>query len=73
MSKIDWTDRSRIPSTSSRDAEGRPICVWCDKRLRFHMGYGYNGMGHFCGMRCAAEWGDRKVEGTSASAPEDRL
>lgn len=39
------------PATSSLDAEGRPICVWCRRRLRFHMGYGYNGTGHFCGMR----------------------
>ncbi len=58
--------RDRKPSaTSSLDAEGRPICCWCRKRLRWYLnGYGYNGSGHFCGMKCAAEWGDVKVEST---------
>lgn len=55
-----------IADTSSVDAEGRPICVWCDKRLRWFInGYGYMGSGHFCSMKCAAEWADVKVEGTS--------
>jgi hypothetical protein len=54
----------KVPPTSSVDADGKPICVWCRKRLRFRFGWGYNGSGHFCGMKCAAEWGDTKVEGT---------
>jgi hypothetical protein len=54
-----------VPATSSVDSNGRPICVWCYKRLRFRLGWGYNGSGHFCNMKCAAEWGDTKVEGTS--------
>lgn len=56
----------RPPSSSSLDAGGKPICVWCTKRLRWFLsGYGFQGSGHFCSMRCAAEWGDIKVEGTS--------
>ena len=54
-----------VPSSSSVDSDGRPICVRCRKRLRFHFGWGYNGSGHFCNMKCAAEWGDVKVEGTA--------
>lgn len=52
-----------VPPTASVDAEGRPICVYCLKRLRFRIGWGYNGSGHFCNIKCAAEWGDIKVEG----------
>ncbi len=56
-----------IPSTASTDiVDGYPICVYCDKRLRWYInGWGYAGSGHFCNMKCAAEWGDRKVVGTS--------
>lgn len=54
-----------VPDTSSRDVEGRPVCAYCRKRLRFHFGWGYLGDGHFCGMKCAAEWGNAKVVGTS--------
>lgn len=65
-------DRARrtVPPTSSIDKEGRPVCVWCRKRLRFHFGWGYNGSGHFCSMKHAAEWGDVKVEGTTANEIE---
>lgn len=55
-----------VAPTSSLDEDGWPICVKCEKRLRCQFGgYGYNGSGHFCTMRCAAEWGDLKVEGVT--------
>ena len=47
------------------DNDGYPICQMpnCRKRLRAQFGgYGYNGNGHFCSMRCAAEWADLKVQ-----------
>lgn len=48
-----------VPPTASLDDMGRPICVQCLHRLRAQFGgYGYNGSGHFCSMRCAAEWAD---------------
>ncbi len=53
-----------VPSSSSVDDAGRPVCVYCEKRLRFHIGWGYNGSGHFCNVKCAAEWADQKVIGT---------
>ncbi len=56
-----------VPDTSTIDRDGKPICVWCSKRLRFNCGWGFNGSGHFCGMKCAAAWGDIKVEGTTAN------
>jgi hypothetical protein len=67
MSKYPTLDPAvrAVPSTSSIDSAGRPICVWCRKRLRFRVGWGYNGSGHFCNVRCAAEWGDTKVESVS--------
>lgn len=56
----------RVPDTASKDDEGRPICALCQKRLRWFInGYGYAGSGHFCNIRCAAEWGDIKVIGTA--------
>lgn len=58
--------KRRIPDTSSLDDDGRAVCVFCRKRLRWYInGWGYNGSGHFCNIKCAAEWGDIKVEGTS--------
>jgi hypothetical protein len=54
-----------VPSSSSLDDEGCPICVSCRKRLRFRLGWGYIGEGHFCSMRCAADWASDKVMGTS--------
>lgn len=52
-----------VEPTSSLNEQGWPICVQCQKRLRAQFGgYGYSGSGHFCSMRCAAEWGDMKVE-----------
>lgn len=57
------TPKLPVPPTASVDANGWPICVYCQKRLRGQFGgYGYNGSGHFCSKTCAAEWGDRKVE-----------
>ena len=56
----------KVPDTASRDDEGRPVCVFCQKRLRWYInGYGYAGSGHFCNVRCAAEWADIKVIGTA--------
>jgi hypothetical protein len=53
-----------VAFSSSTDEEGWPICVRCNKRLRAQFGgYGYNGNGHFCTIRCAAEWADLKVQG----------
>jgi len=52
-----------VEPTSSLDADGWPICVKCEKRLRAQFGgYGWNGNGHFCSIRCAAEWADLKVQ-----------
>lgn len=45
-------------------------CRTCGVMKRQHfeaLGWGYNGSGHFCSMKCAAEWADAKVEGTSDS------
>lgn len=56
----------KVPETSSVDEEGRPVCAFCRKRLRWYInGYGYAGSGHFCNVHCAAEWADLKVIGTS--------
>lgn len=57
-----------VPPSSTVDDDGRPICIYCRKRLRFRLGWGYNGTGHFCNIKCAAEWGDNKVEGTCEDA-----
>lgn len=54
-----------VPCNSRLDDNGRPVCVWCDKRMRFHFGWGYNGSGTFCSMKCAAEWGDTKASALS--------
>lgn len=54
-----------IPSNSRLDADGKPICVWCDKRLRFRIGWGYEGEGIFCRMKCAADWGNAKASALS--------
>lgn len=54
-----------IPQESRLDDEGRAICVWCDKRLRWNVGWGYEGMGIFCSMRCAATWGNIKASALS--------
>lgn len=52
----------RIPAESRLDADGRPICVWCDKRLRLRRyGYGFEGAGLFCSMAHAAAWGNIKA------------
>lgn len=57
----------KVASASSVDAEGRPVCAWCRKRLRWNTGYGYEGEGFFCNMKCAATWANLKVQGTSDS------
>lgn len=63
-----------VSSSSSIDAAGHPICVYCRKRLRWFLnGYGYAGSGHFCNKTCAAEWADLKVTGTSDDSPRERL
>jgi hypothetical protein len=54
-----------IPSHSRVDEKGRAICVWCDKRLRWNMGWGYEGLGIFCSMKCAASWGNLKASAGS--------
>jgi hypothetical protein len=55
--------RLSVPNTATTNGAGWPLCVKCQKRLRAMVGgYGYNGNGHFCSMRCAAEWADLKVE-----------
>lgn len=34
----------KVPSSASIDGDGRPICVLCQKRLRWYInGYGYAG------------------------------
>jgi hypothetical protein len=56
----------QVPNTSSTNEAGWPICAKCEKKLRAQFGgYGFNGSGHFCSMRCAAEWADLKVQSTS--------
>jgi hypothetical protein len=50
-----------VPTTSRLDGDGRPICVWCDKPLRWNTGWGYEGQGLFCSMRHAAEWANIKA------------
>lgn len=50
-----------IPPNSRLDDAGRAICVWCNKRLRFKLGWGYEGEGIFCRMKCAADWGNTKA------------
>ena len=56
----------RPPSTASLDDDGRAVCCYCHKRLRWHInGWGYAGSGHFCNVKCAAEWADIKVIGTA--------
>jgi hypothetical protein len=57
-----------IPPESRLDAVGRVICVYCDKRLRWNTGWGYDGAGIFCSMKCAATWGNIKA----SSGDEDR-
>lgn len=53
----------KVPSTAEINDAGWPICARCQKRLRAQFGgYGYNGSGNFCSMRCAADWADTKVE-----------
>jgi len=53
----------RIPETSSLGADGWPICVKCDSKLRAQFGgYGWDGRGHFCTKDCAAEWAEFKVQ-----------
>lgn len=63
ISKHPTLDRNvrAIPSSSRIDDDGKPICVYCNKRLRWNTGWGYNGSGTFCSMKCAAEWGDIKA------------
>jgi len=56
----------RVPDESRLDDAGRAICVYCDKRLRWNTGWGYEGTGIFCSMKCAATWGNVK-----ASAGDD--
>lgn len=50
-----------VPQESRLDGDGRPICVYCEKRLRWNTGWGYEGAGVFCSMRCAATWGNFKA------------
>jgi hypothetical protein len=60
------TVERKVPSTASVDDAGRAICVFCQKHLRWYInGWGYAGSGHFCNMKCAADWGDIKVIGTA--------
>lgn len=55
-----------VPSESRLDPQGRPICVWCDKRLRLRSwGYGFEGAGLFCNMAHAAEWAQLKASAGS--------
>ena len=56
----------------------RPLCVYCDKPQPLSVTmpdgrkfYGFQGSGFFCSMRCAAEWGNSKAEGTSWDNSED--
>lgn len=51
----------KVSNQSKLDAGGRPICVYCEKRLRWNVGYGYEGQGIFCSMKCAATWGNIKA------------
>lgn len=63
LSKYPTMDRNvrMVPCESRIDADGKPICVWCDKRLRWNTGWGYEGTGIFCSMKCAATWGNIKA------------
>lgn len=55
-----------IPAEAELDAEGRAICVYCQKRLRWNVGWGFEGAGIFCSMRCAATWGNIKASAGSS-------
>lgn len=47
-----------------------PVCVLCRNRMRPSTdGYGFKGAGHFCTMKCAAEWAERNVKETDVGAP----
>lgn len=50
-----------VPPESRVDDTGRPICIYCDKRLRWNTGWGFEGTGIFCSMKCAATWGNIKA------------
>jgi hypothetical protein len=76
----DWTKHPTldpavraVPASSSIDAEGAPVCADCRKRLRFNFGWGYEGEGHFCSMKCAARWASDKVLGTSDGYIDDDI
>lgn len=63
LSRFPTLDPARrvIPSQSRLDEAGRAICVYCEKRLRWNKGWGYDGVGIFCSMKCAATWGNIKA------------
>jgi hypothetical protein len=59
-----------------------PLCINCDKPMRSvpatmrgepgWRGWGYGAQGLFCSMRCAADWGNAKAQGTSYDYDDPR-